>query len=77
MWRPPGAFDAQLGLLGYHFEGGADEVGELGALQPRPQALDRVEFGRVGGQAFHDQPVPLGVQPGLHGAAAVGRQAVP
>jgi len=46
MWRPPGAFDAQLGLLGYHLEGGADEVGELGALQPRPQALDRVELSR-------------------------------
>ena len=57
--------------------GRTDEIGQLGALQPRPQALDRVELGRISRQALHHQPVPLGRQPGPHRPAAVRRQPVP
>jgi hypothetical protein len=47
------------------------------ALRLDQQALDRVQFRGVGGQALDHQPGPLGDQPGPHGAAAVGGQAVP
>jgi hypothetical protein len=33
-----------------------------------------VELGRVGGQPLDHQPMPLAVEPALHGAAAVGWQ---
>ena len=31
-------------------------VGEFGSLDVAPQAFDRVQFGGVGGEAFHAQP---------------------
>jgi hypothetical protein len=44
------ALDASLGLVGDLGEGVAGEVGQLAALEVRPQVLDRVELGGVGGQ---------------------------
>jgi hypothetical protein len=55
----------------------AGQVGELDGLEAGPQALGRVQFLGVGRQALDHQPGPLGRQPGLHRAAAVGGQAVP
>jgi len=52
------------------------EVGGY-ALEPRPEAFDRVEFGGVGREAMHREPrvLSLDMLPGHH--AAVGVQAVP
>ena len=69
--------DAAVGLADHLGQGRASEVGELDGLEAGPQALDRVQLRRVGGQAFDHQPGPLAVQPGPHGTAAMGRQAVP
>ena len=69
--------DAAVGLADHLGQGRASEVRELDGLEAGPQALDRVQLRRVGGQAFDHQPGPLAVQPGPHGTAAMGRQAVP
>jgi hypothetical protein len=58
-------------------QGRASEVGQLLAPEVGPQALYRIELGRLGGQPLDHQPGPLGVQIGPHGSAAVGGQAIP
>ena len=45
--------DAQTG------EAGGTEVGEFVLFPVRPQILDRIEFGRVGGKKFQPQPFVL------------------
>ena len=52
-------------------------VGELLPADVSPDALDRVEVRRVGGQADHSKTSPVFVQVAHHQAAAVRRQAVP
>jgi hypothetical protein len=77
MRRPPDTVDAAVGLGDDLGQGRATEVGQLDGLEAGPQALGRVELGRLGGQALDHQPGPLGGQPGPHGAAAMGGQAIP
>src|SRR6266496_680851 len=52
-------------------------VGQLTALEVGPQSLDRVQLGRVRGQAPHLEPVPLLGQELAHQAAPVRGQPVP
>ena len=75
--RAADALDAAVGLVDHLGQDKRGEVGQLHGLQARPQALHRVQVGRVGGQPLDHQPVALGVQPGAHGRAAVGGQPVP
>ena len=56
--------DAVLGLAGDLGDGVAGVVGQLRTLQVRPEVLDRVELGRVGGQPLGGQPAVLGIQVG-------------
>lgn|SRR6266540_7529844 len=58
------ALDAVLGRVGDLAQGGAGQVGQLGALEVGPQVLHRVELGRMGGQPLGPEPVALAVQPG-------------
>jgi hypothetical protein len=52
-------------------------VGEFLAADVSPDALDRVEVGRVGGQADNRQTSPVIIQVAHHQTAAMRRQAVP
>ncbi|KPI15162.1 Beta-galactosidase [Actinobacteria bacterium OK006] len=56
-------------------EGAGGQVGQA-PLDVRPQALDRVELGRIPGQQDHRQPFPLGHEC-LHRLGGVGVQPVP
>src|SRR5437660_832159 len=62
---------------GHHLHVGLAPVGELLTLQVRPESLDRVQLGRVGGQPPHVQPVPLPGQVLRHQLAPMGGQTVP
>ena len=63
--------DPPLGGVGHLDDGVAGEVGQLHALEVRPQLFDRVELGRIGRQPFHLQPGLLGGQPGAQVVAPV------
>ena len=69
--------DTALGRGGDLFEGVAGQVGQLHPLETGPQALDRIQFGRIAGQRLYHQPLPLTAQPGTHRVAAGGRAARP
>ena len=71
----PDALDAALG--GDLGEGAGGQVGQLGALEVGPQALDRVQLGGLARQPLHHQPGALAAEPVAHRQAAVGGQAVP
>lgn len=69
----------QAGLRGGvgFVDGLGAEIGQFGCFDVAPEEFDRVEFGGVAGKWFDVEPVPLGGQPCLHGAGAVGGQSVP
>jgi hypothetical protein len=69
--------DTALGRGGDLCEGAAGQVGQLHPLETGPQALDRIQFGRIAGQRLYHQPLPLTAQPGTHRVAAGGRAARP
>src|SRR6476660_7338809 len=53
------------------------EIGQLALLHVAPNVLDRIEFGRVGGQSFQEQVPVERFDIVLDDPAAVRRQAVP
>jgi len=53
------------------------EVGRRGALEPRPQAFDRVELRGIGREAMHCEPRALGLDVGPRYEAAVRVQTIP
>jgi hypothetical protein len=53
------------------------EVREFGFLPVGPEILDGIEFGRVGGEPFHVQPVGLRLEIGADDMAAVNGRTVP
>ena len=53
------------------------EIRRRGALEPRPQAFDRVELGGIGREAMYGKPCALGLDVGTGLEAAVRVQTVP
>lgn len=53
------------------------EVGQVGGGQVAPEVLDGIEFGRIGGEPFGMEPMPIVREVGGGVGAAVGGQAVP
>jgi hypothetical protein len=61
-----------VGLVDHLGQGRHGEVGQLDGLEAGPQALDRVEVGRVGGQALNHQPGPVDGVLVAFGSTALG-----
>jgi hypothetical protein len=76
--RPPAhAAEARSKGLREGGELGPAVVGEFAALDVAEDRFDRIEVGRIAGQAFGREPVPLAGQVGEHGRALVSGQTVP
>lgn len=70
----PGGFGDLIGEGGEIVWG---EVGELCCVEIRPKILDRVEFGGVGGEELHLEPVLLGSEMSLGGCAPMRGEVIP
>jgi hypothetical protein len=53
------------------------DVGQGGALEPRPHPFDRIEVGCVGGQSLHADPAMVALDPLLDVLGTVGLNRVP
>lgn len=63
-----------LPQTGEIFHGG---VGQDGVIQMIPEWFNGIEFGRIGGEPFGPQPLPMGQNSLLHAATAMRGQSIP
>ncbi len=71
----PGQAGAQRAAKAVEIEGAV--IRELSGLHVAPERLDRIQFGRIGGQPLGPEPGAVRREVGPHAAAGVGAEAVP
>ncbi len=73
-WAHPGmALEAAAQPLAEAFEIVRRGTGQGGAVQVRPELLDRIQLGGVGGEPLRGEPRAMALDGGAGDSAAVGR----
>src|SRR2546428_5436708 len=77
LWPPLHRAQSTAGVVADLLDGRCTEVGDFAILQVIPNAFDRIQFRRVGGQELELHRAFMRFDPSAHGATAVDVEAIP